>query len=155
MRLWHKDLIEVLPRQQLIAQWRECCCIAKNIAEKGTPNHILVNKVTDYPPNHFFHYTELILDEIHKRGYRTTFKSVNNFLLNMDKISENYHTLIKKEDIFKEWHNDRYLTQCYYNLQEKYDCIPHKHGGLTQEEWKKINDKYIEIYTKKIRRANR
>ena len=39
MRLWHKDLIDVLPRQQLISQWREICCIAKNIAEKGTPNH--------------------------------------------------------------------------------------------------------------------
>ena len=37
MRLWHKDLIYVLPRQQLLGQWRECCLIAKNIAEKGTP----------------------------------------------------------------------------------------------------------------------
>lgn len=48
MRLWHKDLIDVLPRQQLIAQWRECCCIAKNIADNGYPNHILVNKIMDF-----------------------------------------------------------------------------------------------------------
>jgi uncharacterized protein (TIGR02328 family) len=34
MRLWHKDLISVLPRQQLLGQWRECCLIARNIAEK-------------------------------------------------------------------------------------------------------------------------
>ena len=47
MRLWHKDLIPVLPRQQLIGQWRECCLIAKQISEKGTPNHILVNKIMD------------------------------------------------------------------------------------------------------------
>ena len=39
MRLWHKDLISVLPRQQLLGQWRECCLIARNIAEKNTPNH--------------------------------------------------------------------------------------------------------------------
>ena len=45
MRLWHKDLIPALPRKQLLAQWRECCAIASNIAKKGTPNHILVNKV--------------------------------------------------------------------------------------------------------------
>ena len=48
MRLWHKDLITVLPRQQLMAQWRECCCIIKNITEKGTPNHLLVNKIMNY-----------------------------------------------------------------------------------------------------------
>ena len=41
MRLWHKDLIPYLPKQQLISQWRECCCIAKNIADNGTPNHLL------------------------------------------------------------------------------------------------------------------
>ena len=33
-------------------------------------------------------------------------------------------------DVFKDWHNDRYYTQCYYNLQEKYDC-----GGIKKEEW--------------------
>ena len=49
MRLWHKDLISCLPRLQLIGQWRECCLIAKNIAEKGTPNHLLVNKIISYP----------------------------------------------------------------------------------------------------------
>ena len=47
MRLWHKDLIPYLPRQQLLGQWRECCCIVRNIAMLGTPNHILVNKVMD------------------------------------------------------------------------------------------------------------
>ena len=50
MRLWHVDLIDVLPRKQLLSQWRECCAIAKSIADKGTPNHILVNKITDYFP---------------------------------------------------------------------------------------------------------
>lgn len=28
MRLWHIDLIPVLPREQLVAQWRECSAIA-------------------------------------------------------------------------------------------------------------------------------
>lgn len=33
-------------------------------------------------------------------------------------------------------HNDRYLKQCYYNLQEKYD-----RGIITEEEeWQKIED---------------
>ena len=44
MRLWHKNLICCLPRQQLLSQWRELKCIVKYNKEKGTPNHILVNK---------------------------------------------------------------------------------------------------------------
>ena len=43
MRLWHIDLISVLPREQLVAQWRELSAIAGAIQKKGTPNHILVN----------------------------------------------------------------------------------------------------------------
>ena len=34
------------------------------------------------------------------------------------------------DKIFPMWHNDRYLRQCYYNLQEKYD-----YGGITDAEW--------------------
>jgi len=45
LRLWSYQLLPYLPRQQLLSQWRECCCIAKSITEKGTPNHILVNKI--------------------------------------------------------------------------------------------------------------
>lgn len=56
MRLWHYRLLPYLPRLQLVSQWRECCCIAKSITEKGTPNHILVNKIMDYPIDHFVEY---------------------------------------------------------------------------------------------------
>lgn len=138
MRLWHKDLICVLPTKQLVSQWRECCCIAKNLALNGTPNHILVNKILDYPPSHFCAYTELVLEEMTERGYKYSSDAITNFYCHLDKVADNYHTPIKKEDIFKEWHGPRYLQQCYYNLQEKYDC-----GGITEEEWKKISQLYF------------
>ena len=48
MRLWCKDLIPYLPKLQLLSQWRECCAICSNIANKGTSNHILVNKIMNY-----------------------------------------------------------------------------------------------------------
>lgn len=70
MRLWHKDLIPVLPRQQLLGQWRECCAIMSNIAKKGTPNHVLVNKVMDYNHDHFYTYALHVKDEMRKRGYK-------------------------------------------------------------------------------------
>lgn len=30
MRLWHEDLLEKLPRQQLLGQHRECCALRGN-----------------------------------------------------------------------------------------------------------------------------
>lgn len=139
MRLWHYQLISVLPRQQLIAQWRECCCIAKLIAYNKTPNHLLVNKIMDYPAYQFMHYCYLIKQEIRRRGYSVSTASWitldENLMLAEDL---GYFAEDGKYDpdiLFQGWHNDRYLRQCYFNLQEKYDC-----GGITDDEWSKIEN---------------
>lgn len=132
MRLWHKDLIPVLPQKQLVSQWRECCCIAKNIATKGTPNHLLVNKVLDYPISDFAKYCNLVVNEITKRGFRISSTSLKQLNANISDIAEQRGDEIK-HNIFDKWHNYRYFMQCYYNLQEKYDC-----GGISEEEWIKI-----------------
>ena len=133
MRLWHKDLIPYLPRQQLLGQWRECCLIAKQIVENGTPNHVLVNRVMEYPIEHFDKYVQLIYLETQTREYRnrldTYEKNRGDF-----KISR-----LGASDIYKDWHNDRYLRQCLYNLQEKADC-----GAIPAEEWKQITDRWPE-----------
>ena len=70
MRLWHIDLIDVLPRQQLLGQWRELCCIASNIKKNNTPNHLLVNKILDFSWLHFKSYCVNVIDEMKKRGYK-------------------------------------------------------------------------------------
>ena len=80
MRLWHKDLVAVLPRFQILGQWRECCLIAKNIAEKGTPNHILVNKIMDYPIEHFYRYASEVSDEMESRGYKCDFSKFTQYI---------------------------------------------------------------------------
>ena len=136
MRLWHKQLIEVLPRQQLLGQWRECCCIAKNIAENGYPNHILVNKIIDYPISEFCDYCNIVLKEMMARGYHVSERSINALY---DHIGFMPDSNLNK-DIFSRWHNDRYLKQCLYNLQEKYDC-----GGISRGEYRKVEDKVKEI----------
>lgn len=136
MRLWHKDLIPVLPRQQLLGQWRECCLIAKSIAEKGTPNHLLVNKVMEYPIEHLYNYSMLMIRaEMEKRGFECNYEKFFHWYTKC--IESTGYPGIKLADTYKEWHNDRYLTQCYYNLQEKYDC-----GGISEDEWQKIEDFY-------------
>ena len=125
MRLWHKDLIKVLPRQQLLGQWRECCLIAKEIKEKGTPNHLLVNRIMEYPMEDFYTYGYAVFQEMYARGYKADLGKFNKYFSFSDLDENNV-----RGDYFKDWHNVRYLKQCYFNLQEKYDC-----GGITKDEW--------------------
>ena len=136
MRLWHKYLIGVLPRKQLLGQWRECCLIAKNIAKNGTPNHLLVNKVMEYPINEFCDYCNIVLKQMVVRGYNVSEKSIHC-------LEDNVGFRVDSDlnmDVFKGWHNDRYLIQCFYNLQEKYDC-----GGISKEEWEILRSKYQDL----------
>lgn len=138
MRLWHKDLIPYLPRQQLIAQWRECCAIAGSIAKKGTPNHILVNKVMKYPIDYFYYYTSYVIDEMRKRGYNVSDISLINFTKNQPDFNLYRCTILRISiPLYPDWHNDRYLKQCLFNLQEKYDC-----GGIPENEWKVIENHF-------------
>ena len=88
MRLWHKDLISVLPRKQLLSQWRECCAIASKIADQGSPNHMLVNKVVDYPQSHFLCYINAILREMENRNYKVNKKVYERLVKNLDETLE-------------------------------------------------------------------
>lgn len=139
MRLWHKDLIKVLPRQQLVAQWRELCCIMWNIEKNGSPNHLLVNKVTDYPISHFYQYARLVCNEMENRGYKVSKITRKRFLDRVAMSADKFNNEDKRWEMFEDWHNNRYFKQCYCNLQEKYDC-----GGISQEEWDKIETVFRE-----------
>ena len=135
MRLWHKDLLDVLPRQQLIGQWRECCAIAKNISEKGTPGHVLVNRIMEYPDEHFNRYAEMVNGEMLMRGYKSDMdKFVLYRGLHWTPYTSNY-------PLFQGWHNARYLKQCLLNLQEKMDT-----GAISKDEWALVVKKFGEEY---------
>ena len=88
MRLWHKDLIPVLPRQQLVSQYREDNSIMKAIAENNTPNHVLVNRIMDYPIIHFAAYHSLVVAEMKKRGYQVRKDGIERFNNNYAKLTE-------------------------------------------------------------------
>ena len=126
MRLWHYKLIPVLPNAMLVSQWRECIAI-KRQWEKGTLKHRLVSYVMNYDKEYFLNYLYRLTKELGERGVR--FK-----MSYYDELVEfcGQFTLIFKT--YPE-HNDRYLKQCFYNLQEKAD-----RGIITKEEWQKIED---------------
>ena len=170
MRLWHKDLVEVLPRQQLLGQWRECCAIAKNISTKGTPGHLLVNKIMGYSSTEFLAYSFMVYHFMIAWGYSAdwdkflkkyspdmhdkidcTWEQYSEERLNKHNIGFPYMITIKDhgngaiylyrpEDIFPGWHNWEYLDECYYNLREKWNC-----GGIPDDEWDRFEKRYFEL----------
>ena len=123
-----------MPRQQLLGQWRECCLIAKQIAEQGKPNHLLVNKIMDYPIEHFYSYAKWVKCEMKRRGYKCDFHKFTKWYRQTSSNCIWY----QKQTLFPDWHTERYLKQCFYNLQEKYDC-----GGITDDEWQSIYEKIM------------
>ena len=95
----------------------------------------MVNYIKDYDESLFLYYVSLITDEMFKRQIRFQikyYKEIKDFC-NNKKLADRYSE-----------HNDRYLKQCYYNLQEKYD-----RGIITNEEWNSIHKNiYGEINNK-------
>ena len=129
MRLWDYHLLEVLPDRFIVAQWRECIAI-KRQWEKGTLKHRLVSYVMDYDKRYFANYVVNVICEMTLRKInhqKKFYKEFNDFCGFRIYDAETY--------LHYPEHNDRYLKQCYYNLQEKYD-----RGIITKEEWKKIEN---------------
>lgn len=127
IRLWHYKLIPVLPDKFIIAEWRECLAI-KRQWEKGTLKHRLVNYIMDYDKNYFVAYVLQVVAELEKRNIKYNKKLWEEILKMTDgNFSGNDYPE----------HNDRYLMQCLYNLEEKAD-----RGIITKEDWQKIYDKF-------------
>ena len=145
MRLWHYKLIPVLPRQQLLGQWRECCAISKLILQEKQVKHALVRKVTDYPAWMWMVYQFDVEKEMKRRGYSIQNQTLYTIGDNTMRAEEegyfadddSFDFMRYMYDPFPGWHTDRYLIQCYFNLEEKYDC-----GMISEEEWLKI-DKFM------------
>lgn len=135
MRLWHKELIDVLPNKQLKGQWRECCAIAKAIKENGTPGHLLVNKIMDYPISHFINYAKLVDRELDNRGIGHRVGAFWQYFDLSDLIEK-----VPFGEIFNGWHNEDYANVCRVNLYEKWTC-----GGLTDAEYEKIASRVEQI----------
>ena len=128
MRLWHVDLIPYLPKKQLVAQWRELNSIFKN-----QPKHILINYVYNYTKEYLLLYTQRVMDEMRKRGYK--YKSMENF--------NNYFQglYVLREYLIYPEHNYEYLEICFYNLKEKYI---RGQKDFTGDIWKKLKTFFIE-----------
>ena len=116
MRLWHEQIIHILPKNQILGQHRECCALRGNGWNK---KHKTVDYVFTYSPYNLFIYHSKIMDEMEKRGYRvsTEWRDKNY----RGKKAESYSNLEETNistPIYKE-HNSEYLAECIENLVGK------------------------------------
>lgn len=148
MRCWHKSLITYLPDMQLKGQWRECVLIADTLVKNGTPNHLLVNRITEYPPSHFEEYIVRVKREMENRGFMTKSterisKSFAEFVLRAS-TKQIFYRAAKRQGFFDGWHNKEYLRVCMANLYEKHFFGIGK-SRITDKEWETLCRGYKEI----------
>ena len=56
MRIWHYAILPYLPNAQFKGQLRELVAIMHDWRDKGTTNHLLINKVMEYPKSSLTQY---------------------------------------------------------------------------------------------------
>jgi len=137
MRLWHEDLLNVLPAKQLLSQHRECCALRGK--GWGRP-HSTVDYVFTYPKERLVFYHWRLMLELENRGYVPDVVWYNpgyqgkklptliNVVIGADSI---------KRPVYPE-HDKLYLIECLKNLIAK----------LTIKF-----DKYLKLYTASDKRT--
>jgi len=145
MRLWHQDMIEVLPRQQLLGQHRECAALRGNGWAKS---HETVNYIFDHNPVYLYYYHYLIIKEMVARGYTPDIKWLDPKYRgkNCNPHIHEIHPCVP--DIIYKEHNDKYLLECLSNLHDKFTNA--EEGKYDKQELRK----FYEFYHKKMTRLS-
>ena len=132
MRLWHYKLIPFLPNSQLLGQWREL-----NSIFRKQDKHILINYIYEYSINDLWNYSYLVSKELLKRNYNINYGNADSFFYKyygMKLEGINVRGLVY---CYENHHNNRYLKQCFYNLQEKFD---RKQKDFDEETYNKLKE---------------
>lgn len=137
MRIWHYRLLPYLPELQFKGQLRELVAIMHDWRDKGKTNHILINRVMEYPKmdlaSYFLHY-EMIYNKrffVSHKGYMQEFQDF------VERSGFNPRP-------FEGWHDDGYLRVCMANLYEKHIYGVGK-SRISDDEWAVLTDGYKAI----------
>ena len=131
MRLWHFMLIPVLPNAQLKAMRYE---IGDMVKQYPNIKNGLVKYANNYDIKYLYSLFQDVVAQFDKRN-----------LNHSKKYDDEIEKIVKEKSCFQfsdlnlyyEEHNDRYLRQNLYNLQEKAD-----RKIISEDEWQKIYDKF-------------
>ena len=139
MRLWHYKLLPYLPDAQFKGQLRELVAIMHDWRDKGTTNHLLINRVMEYPKNELADYAFRYFKE-YKRRYG---KALREKYFEFAEFGYNMRNVFVCDNVkhFKGCHNKEYLRVCMANLYEKHFFGIGK-SRITDEEWKRLCEGY-------------
>ena len=138
MRIWHYALLPYLSKLQFDGQLRELVAIKRDWETKGTTNHLLINRIMQYPKSELTRYF-LWYDVCYYNRYKKSvglkyFQEFMNFSNDDD----------SETTIYNGWHNKEYLRVCMANLYEKHHFGVGK-SRISDEEWQRLIDGYKQI----------
>lgn len=130
MRIWHKDLIDVLPDNLLSQLQNDCLTIIGNLLDFNSTGDDLCDRICEYPKTHFTTYCDEVTKEVMSREITTqeTHELIKEATaMHLHEIT---YPILSWEDacyvthqrLFEFWHSPRYLQQCLLILEEMYDC---------------------------------
>ena len=139
MRIWHHQLLPYLPDAQFKGQLRELVAILRDWRDKGSTNHLLINRVTLYPKAELTLYFIMYYWEYARRYGREASQNIFMEFLEFPQEAAN-----PDGKLFDGWHDNGYLRVCMANLFEK-----HHYGRgasrITDEVWQRLLTGYRAI----------
>ena len=144
MRIWSWQLLPYLPDAQFKDQLRELVAIKRDWETKGKTNHLLINRVMEYPKSHLSIYYARYIKEYKERNPCKFFEKTNIEFMSFGDIGFGMFVNCEEFEPFKDWHNKEYLRVCMANLYEKHFFGVGK-SRITDEEWQRLLDGYKAI----------
>ena len=139
MRIWDYRLLPYLSDLQFKGQCREIIAIMRDWKYKGTTNHLLINRVMDYPKTELTKYFLLYREEYFKRYGKHISDEYSVEFMHFAPTA-----LYWRDELFKGWHNKEYLRVCMANLYEKHFFGIGK-SRIAYEEWERLCEGYKTI----------
>lgn len=130
MRLWDYRLLPYLSELQFKGQLRELVIIMHDWRDKGTTNHLLINKVMEYDKSELYSYF-IIYYNAYKERYNKNIDS--KILMEFEDFGGYRFTSTP----FKDWHTKEYLRMNMANLAEKHFMGVGK-SRITDIEWENL-----------------
>jgi hypothetical protein len=142
VRIWHYKFLPYLPELQFKGQLRELVAIKRDWETKGTTNHLLINRVMEYPKSELLLYFELYASiyalKYNKLLSKHYYEEFREFAYG-SKLSFNPNV-----ELFDGWHTKEYLRSNMANLWEKHTMGVGK-SRITDAEWQRLCEGYKTI----------
>ena len=134
MRLWSWQLLPYLSDMQFKGQLRELVAVLHEWRDKGKTNHLLINRVMEYPEADLYGYYRKYAKEYEKRygvklRYEEEFKEFGK---------------VPTEYPYRGWHDKKYLRICMANLAEKHIYGVGK-SRISKDEWERLCNGYTRL----------